>query len=174
MIPLTNEWMIDSIVYFSLHLVGFIALIFFAPYCANLFYRKEESVEYTNYFTRTAWILFMSCIVGGSLVALGSIAITSVQELFDLSSFITRHKIFENWAIISISLIAPLYFLTQFPRVADIEKRKYDINKFFSFLIRFIAVPFIILYFIILYAYSVKVLLNFQDWPKGMISWMVV
>ena len=41
-------------------------------------------------------------------------------------------------------------------------------------MIRFIATPFIVLYFIILYAYSAKVLLNFQDWPKGMISWMVV
>ena len=103
--PLTNEWMLDSITYFILHLVGFIALLFFAPYCANLFYKKEQSFEYTNYFTRTAWILFMSCIVGGSLVALGFIAITSVQELFNLSSFITRHKLYENWTILSLALI---------------------------------------------------------------------
>ena len=47
-------------------------------------------------------------------------------------------------------------------------------NRFFSFLIRYIAVPFIFVYFLILYAYSAKVLMNFQDWPKGMISWMVI
>jgi len=58
--PLTNDWMIDSITYFILHLVGFIALLFFAPYYSGLFYKQEQSVEYTNYFTRTAWILFMS------------------------------------------------------------------------------------------------------------------
>lgn len=97
-----------------------------------------------------------------------------MQALFDLSSFVSDHKLYANWAVISLALIAPLYCLTQFSRVADIEKRNYDINKFFSFLIRFIATPFIVLYFVILYAYSAKVLLNFQDWPKGMISWMVV
>jgi uncharacterized membrane protein YiaA len=48
------------------------------------------------------------------------------------------------------------------------------VNKFFSFLIRFVATPFIYIYFFILYAYTVKVLLNFSDWPKGMISWMVI
>lgn len=47
-------------------------------------------------------------------------------------------------------------------------------NRFFSFLVRYIAIPFICIYFIILYAYSVKVLMNFSHWPKGMISWMVI
>lgn len=120
--PLTSGWMIDSITYFILHLVGFIALLFFAPYCANIFYKKDQSVEYTNYFASTAWTLFMSCIVGGSIVALGFIAIASVQSLFDLFSFVTRHKLFENWTVISLTLVAPLYCLTQFSRVNDIEK----------------------------------------------------
>lgn len=36
------------------------------------------------------------------------------------------------------------------------------------------GIPFLILYFVILYSYSVKVLLNFSDWPKGQVSWMVI
>lgn len=116
----------------------------------------------------------MSAIVGGSLMALGSIAIASISALFDLSDIVQKYHIFENWSIVTFALITPLYGLLHIPRVQEIEKKNYDINRFFSFLIRFIATPFIVIYFIILYAYSVKVLMNFQDWPKGMISWMVV
>jgi hypothetical protein len=41
-------------------------------------------------------------------------------------------------------------------------------------LIKYIATPFIYVYFIILYAYTIKVLSNFGDWPKGEVSWMVI
>lgn len=174
MIPLTNEWMLDSITYFILHLVGFICLLFFAPYLGNLFYEKKQSIEYTNYFSRVAWALMMSMIVGGSLVALGFIAIGSVMALFELSSIQEIAKIYGYWAALSLSLVAPFYCLIHLPRVQEVEKRAYEVDRFFSFLIRYIATPFIVLYFIILYAYSAKVLLNFHDWPKGMISWMVI
>lgn len=172
--PLSHEWMIDSITYFILHLVGFIGLLFFAPYWKNLFYGEKQSAEYTNYFSHVAWALLMSCIVGLALIALGYIAIASVMTLFDLSSLVQESKLYGNWAVIVLSFIAPLYCLIHLPKVTEIEKRNYETDRFFSFLIRYVATPFIILYFIILYAYSAKVLLNFQDWPKGMISWMVV
>lgn len=53
-------------------------------------------------------------------------------------------------------------------------KSQFEINRFFSFLIRYLATPAVYIYFIILYAYSIKVLLNFSDWPKGIVSWMVI
>ncbi len=119
---LTNEWMLDSITYFILHLVGFIGFLFFAPYITNLFYDKKQSIEYTNYFTRTAWAILMSCIVGGSLIALGFIAIASVVTLFDISKLINEEKTYANWAIISLSLVAPLYCLIHLPAVKEVEK----------------------------------------------------
>lgn len=172
--PLANDWILDSMIYFILHIVGFVGFSFFAPYCLNLFYKKEQSVEYTNYFSRIAWTLLMSDIVGGSLIALGFIAIGSVMALFDLSNLVQEEKLYGNWAVTALSLIAPLYYLIHLPETRNIEKQNYEVNRFFAFLIRYIATPFIILYFIILYAYSAKVLMNFQDWPKGIISWMVI
>ena len=60
------------------------------------------------------------------------------------------------------------------PTQGDFEKNKYEENRFFSFLVRFVATPFIYVYFFILYAYTFKVLMNFSEWPKGIISWMVI
>lgn len=172
--PMTHEWIFDSVIFFVLHLVGFLMLLFFAPYVTDIFHKKEQTVEYTNYFSWVAWTLLMTGIVGGALIALGFVAIASVMALFDLSTLVQENKLYGNWAVMALSLIASLYCLIHLPRSRDIEKRHYDVNRFFSFLIRYIATPFIVLYFIILYAYSAKVLLNFQDWPKGMISWMVI
>jgi len=71
-------------------------------------------------------------------------------------------------------LIAPLYGLVEFPVRSAIEKKSYEKNRFFAFLVKYIAIPFVFIYFLILYAYSMKVIANFSDWPKGIISWMVI
>lgn len=39
---------------------------------------------------------------------------------------------------------------------------------------KFVAIPFVTVYFLILYAYSAKVLANFSEWPKGEVTWMVI
>lgn len=54
--------MLESIVYFALHLSGFIAFLFFAPYIDRLF-KNEEDISYTNYFSLVSWNLLMSTIV---------------------------------------------------------------------------------------------------------------
>lgn len=170
----TTDWWLESMVYFLLHLAGFISLLFFAPYLHKLFDKEGESIEYTNYFSRIAWTIFMSFIVGGSLLLLGFIAIASVIALFDLSALLDEWKWYGNWAVIALVLLAPIYGLLHLPMDWDLDKKYFEVNRFFSFLVRYIAIPFICIYFIILYAYSVKVLMNFSHWPKGMISWMVI
>lgn len=107
-------------------------------------------------------------------MALGSIAIGAIGTLFDLNTHINEWKLYENWAIAACALIAPLYGLMHLPRIEEIHDKEYTTDIFFAFIIRFIAIPFIFLYFCILYAYSVKVLINISDWPKGEISWLVI
>ncbi len=171
--PRVSMW-VESVTYFLLHLAGFVSLIFFAPYIARILEGKEGSIEYTNYFSRIAWVFLMSAIVWGSLFALGAIAILSVTSLFDLSDYVWNSKLYGYWATISLSIIAPIYGLIQMPYTKEIDKKSYEINRFFSFLIKYVAVPFIYIYFAILYAYSVKVLMNFSVWPKGIICYMVI
>lgn len=164
----------EPFIYFSLHLVGFIAWIFFAPYVSHLKGREQKDIEYTNYFTQVAWTFCMSAIVGGALMALWSIAISAVGALFDINPLINEWKMYENWGVIALSLAAPLYGLIHLPEKDAIDTRDYVTNKFFAFIIRFVVIPFVAIYFCILYAYSVKVLLNISEWPKGEICWLVI
>jgi hypothetical protein len=165
---------VQSIIYFLLHLVGFLSFIFFAPYIARILEGTEESMEYTNYFSRIAWVLLMSTIVGVSILVLGFIAIYAVLSLFELSRYSWDSDLYGNWAVIALSFVAPLYGLIQMPAHGTIDTKKYEVNRFLSFLIRYVATPAIFVYFTILYAYSLKVLMNFSDWPKGLITWLVI
>ena len=116
----------------------------------------------------------MSGIVGLALLALGSTAITSVVALFDVEDWIGKVHLFANWGTFSLVFIAPIYGLIHLPEREEYTKSEYEENRFFSFMVRFITTPFIYIYFIILYAYSVKVLSNFSEWPNGKVSWMVI
>jgi hypothetical protein len=57
------NWDFESTIYLVLHLSGFIACIFIAPYLLPYFQKKESEVGYTNYFSLTSWALFMSAVV---------------------------------------------------------------------------------------------------------------
>jgi len=170
----TGDFDLEAIVFFLLHLFGFGFAIVVAPYIRKVCSPKENTVQYANYFTLVTWTILMSTIVGASVLLLGYIAIVSVTELFDLSGTFFREKIYAYWATLSLSLVAPLYALIHFPELKEIKKNTYDTNRFFSFLVRFVGIPFILIYFIILYAYSIRVLMNFHDWPNGIISWLVI
>lgn len=167
----------ESVAFFLLHLAGFVAILFFAPYSDDFAMKKSEgrdAVEYSNYLALVAWTVLMAVIVGGSASALGFIAIGSVVTLFDLENAFRVEKAFMTWASVTLALIAPLYGLIQFPEPSKMKRDGYEANRFFSFLVRFVGIPAIFVFFVILYAYSVRVLANFQDWPKGMVSWMVI
>lgn len=116
----------------------------------------------------------MSIVAGLAILILGFTAIGSVMALFDIRELVSESKLYANWAIISLSLITPLYGLIHLPVKSEYTKSLYTENRFFSFLVRYITTPFIYIYFFILYAYSIKVLANFSDWPKNIISWMVI
>ena len=166
---------LETITYITLTLFGFISFVFVAPFLKSYFDNSWENiVHFYNYFILISWMFLMAVIVGGSVMALGSIAIGSVLALFDIADLIDEWKLFANWAIISLVLVAPIYAMIHIPAHSDFEKNKYEENRFFSFLVRFVATPFIYIYFIILYTYTLKVLINFSEWPKGIISWMVI
>jgi hypothetical protein len=67
---------------------------------------------------------------------------------------------------LSLAIISPIFALTQIPDKNNFLKNHFNENAFFSFLIKFVATPFIYLYFFILYAYTIKVLSNFSEWPR--------
>lgn len=121
------------------------------------------------------WVLIIYWfIIWWVLLLLWILWITTVESLFWLNSILSSYNAYENWLSLSTAFFPVLYCLWKFPNKDLIQNEHINENKFTSFLIKYISIPFIYLYFIILYSYTIKVLINFNDWPKWEVSWLVI
>lgn len=164
---------ITGVTFFILTLFGTISVIFSSPYIKYLYKWTYSEISYFVYFYRISLVFFMSLIVGSALALLWNIAIGAVIVLFDLW-YSSLWDIHAYWTIFALCFLTPLFMLTEVPKKDTFEESRFSENIFFSFLIKYIAIPFIYIYFFILYAYTLKVLLNFSHWPRGEVSWMVI
>jgi len=158
---------------FFLNFSWILAFLFFAFYINNLIKKQIPKTNiFYSYFYNISVTIFISLIFAWILFVLWMIAILATDALFNLH--INWQNTYWNWSIISLSFISPFFLLTQIPKKEIFMQDSYKENKFFSFLIKYLAIPFIYIYFAILYAYSIKVLSNFWNWPKWIISWLVI
>jgi len=164
---------LKGMVYFLLTLLWVLSFLFFAPFLPNLFQKKMKTDFYYAYFIKIATIFFFSFILWGLLFLLWMIAIIAFFSLFDIS--VNEWRIIWYWASFSLIFITPLFALKNLPQIKSIFKKNlFSENKFFSFLVKYVGLSFIFIYFLILYIYTIKVLLHFQDWPKWEVSWLVI
>ncbi len=162
----------DSFKFVLLYLIWTISYWFFAPYLKSIFTGKIEEKVYYTYFYRILVIFLLSSIFWWVLFVFWAVFIITVSSLFEV--WLDFEKAVFYWATLSFVLFTPIFALTQIPSKEDYRSNYFNENIFFSFLVRFIVVPFICIYFVILYSYTFKVLLTFGDWPKWEVSWMVI
>lgn len=167
---------VEAFVYMVLTIIGVMAFLFIAKY-----FKKFKVVpENQNEFYTSSYALviktIMSGIVGVSALILGMIALQSVFVLFEIE-FIKEGNWYAYWTSFSLILFMPFFFLANLPTIKDDKNTHIDqisSNKFFSFLVNYIGLPAILIYFVILYTYTIKVLINFSEWPHGEVAWMVI
>lgn len=173
---LFNNFYSEELIYIIITFIWVISFVFISSFIRTLLNKSLDNDKYYTFFNGLFSKIIMSMIIWWALTLLWSIALSSIFALFELSSYIDEWKFYWYWISFSLSLFAPIYFLVIAPQRKDnlllLEKIKE--NKFYNFLSNYIALPFIIIYFFILYSYSIKVLLNFDSWPKWIISWMVI
>lgn len=163
----------ENLIFFILTLAWIISFLFFAPYPKKFLLEKLKETVYYTYFYKISVVFLTSFILWITLFILWNIWIASVFELFDLS-WLNHSEIIWDWAIFALAFLTPIFALTQIPSKEKCQENHFNENAFFSFLTKYIATPFIFVYFIILYTYTAKVLMNFWEWPKWEVSWMVI
>jgi len=167
-----NIFYSEKIIYTMIVLIWIIAFLFSSPFILNLDDKKFPTEQYYNYFIKISFLFLISFILWWLFSLLWSIWLWSIFTLFDLN-FLWNKDFYAYLFNFSLVVFAPLFFLSQLPK--DILKnKKIEIHNFFKFIINYVTVPFVIGYFFILYSYSLKVLLNFNNWPHQEVSWMVI
>ncbi|OEO28368.1 hypothetical protein VW23_005040 [Devosia insulae DS-56] len=109
------------------------------------------------------------------LIALGLFAIErSLSVLFGVES----NQLFYRWVLPFAGLfLAPVYWLSTLPhlsayRAEELERPDF-LPRAFGFLGQFVLVPLLLIYSLILLAYTVQIAIA-QQLPEGLIGWMVL
>lgn len=133
---------------------------------------KEENSELSFWeYNKNLFVnLFLTVVFTGVLIGGVELAIVAVQELFNIDF---EAKIYaETFFALAIFGSTFIFLLFNESGLDYLEKEgKYPvILKFFT---QFILIPLLIIYVVILYFYSAKILINWQL-PRGWVSYLVL
>lgn len=148
----------------------FISLAYFLKNILGKNFWKNFEKFYYIYILSILESIFFPIFIWFFIFLLASIWIFAIENLFEYKK---ETNYFYAFILISC-LIWPFIWLFKIPKKQDLEKINYNEKKYFSFIIKQISIPAIIIYFIILYIYWLKVLFNFSNWPKWEIAWLVI
>ena len=129
-----------------------------------------DDARYYNYLVDLGLNVLQSGVVAGVLFLSGATILGTVDLLFGVS--LGGEKGYLVWLVISAVLVAPLYFLNSLPD--HLPSARSFVEKFLKYLVRYVAIPFVVVYSLILFAYSIRVLANFEEWPQSEVSWIVI
>lgn len=110
-----------------------------------------------------------------AIIAIGLLIIErSLSVLFGFDSA----DLFYRWLLpITGLFLSPVYWLSTLPRVSEVQaseaERPEFVGKAVGFLGQFVLVPMLLLYALILLAYTAQIVMT-QSLPEGMIGWMVM
>ncbi len=99
-----------------------------------------------------------------------SLAILAVDQLFDLD---IDSKIYGRLFVLLAGIFNTAYFLFHFPQKYEFAAADAGYNVVFKNLCKYILIPIVLLYFLILYAYGVKIV-GTWSLPRGWVSSLVL
>ncbi len=137
-------------------------------FAAYLFRKNDNaSIWYFN-FQLAAGICFAilsALILSGGL----SLILKSIEYLFEIS---INHKLYMDIWLTGWCFFAPAYFLTNVPTQFDYQRADCEFPRGVHFIQNYVLVPLSIVFMVILYAYFIKILLQWEL-PRGNLGKMI-
>jgi hypothetical protein len=144
-----------------------------AVFALMFVYRKKDDAESGfGIYNISLFMRGFTSFVFAVVLFLGTAsALFAVQELFLNKNF--HEQLYGDAWVLSAVFFAPLYFLSGLSDRTGSPGGSFTYPKPLKVLLQFIIVPLIALYLLILYSYTVKILLT-QNWPEGIVSYMII
>ncbi len=139
--------------------------LFFTAYIS-----EKNSLKWWDFLQNTLFQLFISAFFAGVLMAGLSLAIVSLDQLFDLK---INEKVYGYLAVFCFVLFMPSYFMSQLPGKGE-TGNSFTISypNIFKILGLYILLPILTIYILILYGYLFKIIATWEL-PNGWVSWLV-
>ena len=140
-------------------------LVSFVPYLTK---GSDKSFWQFNIST---FLSFLESALYSLLIYVGLVlALAAIQNLFDAALY---PEIYTDLFIIIAGVFHTIYFLSELKKDFYTEENRLEHHKIFNFFSKYIAIPLTIFYFAILYAFSIKLLIQ-MEWSKGWISSLIL
>ncbi len=133
----------------------------------SVYYSKNKTENFWNFNLHIFLRILVSALYSLVLFAGLDIAIISVDNLFDMQIKSIRHL---QLFFIILGIFNTTFFLSDIPLNAR-EKKPYP--KALKIFTQYVVYPIIVIYFLILYSYIIKILFEGQL-PKGWVSYLVI
>ncbi|MBN2307103.1 DUF4153 domain-containing protein [Candidatus Peregrinibacteria bacterium] len=135
------------------------------------FIRHVKEVNGFWQYCKTLFIRFFLTFVFTGTLYLGLVlALVGVKELLGIN--FDEKLFFELWIVI-VGLISTSFFLLGIPESTAALQKKTDYHRGIQIFAEYVLTPLILIYAVILYIYTGKIILNW-DWPEGMVSWLII
>ncbi|QDH79207.1 DUF4153 domain-containing protein [Echinicola soli] len=140
-------------------------MVSFSPYLKNI-----HTLAFWNY-NKTLFLRFLTSLLFSSVLYIGIVlAMAALHLLFEVNF---DPKIYLQLFILIIGVFNTWFFLAGIP--AELSQIDQAVNypkglKIFS---QYILLGLLVLYLLILYGYSIKILMAW-DWPKGVVSYLII
>jgi len=148
--------------------LGFVLLVTFIPFVSKK--GKESILAFWQYNRALLFALVLTWIWVGALQAGISIALMSIDFLFELN--IDGERYAELWVVL-VGTFAPLFFLNRLPKKPQQHDTALAYPKEVRLFSQFVLVPLVSVYFLILYAYTIRILM-LSEWPEGQLAYMIL
>jgi MFS family permease len=148
--------------------IGFVLIVTFVPF---VYQRGAVAINrFWQYNRGLVFALVLTGIWAGALMAGISIALASIDFLFNIT--IDEERYMEIWFTL-VGIFSPLFFLSRLPKKPHALDTKKPYPKEVRLFSQFVLVPLVTVYFLILYAYTARILLT-SAWPEGQLAWMIL
>ncbi|WP_047788023.1 DUF4153 domain-containing protein [Tenacibaculum mesophilum] len=154
----------NSIIRFVLYFITGHLLVMVAPFIFS--WNKSAYFNYLkSLFIALVRSLFFSLVLYLGIV----LALLAIKHLFAIDF---KGERFFQVFVFCIGIINTWIYLSDFPK--DVHNQlAINYTKSLEVLVKYILIPLVILYLIILYAYSLKIVINW-NLPKGWVSYLVI
>lgn len=148
--------------------VCLVFLISLAPYLRKGDGNVSGKIWYFNACLVVSIVLtgIWSALAQGGL----SIAISAVDHLFNAG---ITDRVYQDIAVVLLGFFGPTFLLSRVPNDFEhvIEPERYPKEP--RLLLQYVFVPLVSLYFLILYAYVIRILVS-REWPVGTLAYMIL
>jgi len=146
-------------------IIGLHLLIAFAPFA-----QKGEVNGFWQY-NKSLFLQILASALYSFVFFVGlSLALLAVEKLFSVN---IHSKWYEDLSVIVFGLFNSLFFFAGIPEKVESLEEKTDYPKGLKIFTQYVLIPLIIVYFAILYAYVLRIVVS-GKWPYGWVSYLVL